>query len=261
MSDSPVLYSVDGAVARITLNRPDVLNALNAALMTELRTAVQRANDDPNVRAVLLTGSGRGFSAGADLGASKSGDPKRDSGFTLRTYYHPVVLAMRTMPKPIVSAVNGVAAGAGMSLALCGDIILAAKSASFLQAFSKIGLVPDAGSTWFLPRYVGDVRARAMAILADKIPAEDAQRMGLVWQVFEDDQLMPEAEKMAAKLASMPTRAYALIKQALNASGENGLADQLELEAQLQVEAGRTEDFREGVAAFLEKRTPQFKGR
>jgi 2-(1,2-epoxy-1,2-dihydrophenyl)acetyl-CoA isomerase len=261
MSDSPVLYSVDGAVARITLNRPDVLNALNAALMTELRTAVQRANDDPDVRAVLLTGSGRGFSAGADLGASKSGDPKRDSGFTLRTYYHPVVLAMRTMPKPIVSAVNGVAAGAGMSLALCGDIILAAKSASFLQAFSKIGLVPDAGSTWFLPRYVGDVRARAMAILADKIPAEDAQRMGLVWQVFEDDQLMPEAEKMAAKLASMPTRAYALIKQALNASGENGLADQLELEAQLQVEAGRTEDFREGVAAFLEKRTPQFKGR
>ena len=261
MSDSPVLYSVDGAVARITLNPPDVLNALNAALMTELRTAVQRANDDPDVRAVLLTGSGRGFSAGADLGASKSGDPKRDSGFTLRTYYHPVVLAMRTMPKPIVSAVNGVAAGAGMSLALCGDIILAAKSASFLQAFSKIGLVPDAGSTWFLPRYVGDVRARAMAILADKIPAEDAQRMGLVWQVFEDDQLMPEAEKMAAKLASMPTRAYALIKQALNASGENGLADQLELEAQLQVEAGRTEDFREGVAAFLEKRTPQFKGR
>ncbi len=261
MSDSPVLYSVDGAVARITLNRPDVLNALNAALMTELRTAVQRANDDPDVRAVLLTGSGRGFSAGADLGASKSGDPKRDSGFTLRTYYHPVVLAMRTMPKPIVSAVNGVAAGAGMSLALCGDIILAAKSASFLQAFSKIGLVPDAGSTWFLPRYVGDVRARAMAILADKIPAEDAQRMGLVWQVFEDDQLMPEAEKMAAKLASMPTRAYALIKQALNASGENGLADQLELEAQLQVEAGRTEDFREGVAAFLEKRPPQFKGR
>ena len=261
MSDSPVLYSVDGAVARITLNRPDVLNALNAALMTELRTAVQRANDDPNVRAVLLTGSGRGFSAGADLGASKSGDPKRDSGFTLRTYYHPVVLAMRTMPKPIVSAVNGVAAGAGMSLALCGDIILAAKSASFLQAFSKIGLVPDAGSTWFLPRYVGDVRARAMAILADKIPAEDAQRMGIVWQVFEDDQLMPEAEKMAAKLASMPTRAYALIKQALNASGENGLADQLELEAQLQVEAGRTEDFREGVAAFLERRTPQFKGR
>ena len=257
MSDSPVLYSVDGAVARIMLNRPDVLNALNAALMTELRTAVQRANDDPDVRAVLLTGSGRGFSAGADLGASKSGDPKRDSGFTLRTYYHPVVLAMRTMPKPIVSAVNGVAAGAGMSLALCGDIILAAKSASFLQAFSKIGLVPDAGSTWFLPRYVGDVRARAMAILADKIPAEDAQRMGLVWQVFEDDQLMPEAEKMA--LGSLHT--LGLIKQALNASGENGLADQLELEAQLQVEAGRTEDFREGVAAFLEKRTPQFKGR
>ncbi|HQD82742.1 MAG TPA: enoyl-CoA hydratase-related protein [Quisquiliibacterium sp.] len=261
MSDSPVLYSVDGAVARITLNRPDVLNALNAALMTELRSAVELANDDPEVRAVLLTGAGRGFSAGADLGASKAGDAKRDSGFTLRTYYHPVVLAMRNMPKPIVSAVNGVAAGAGMSLALCGDIILAARSASFLQAFSKIGLVPDAGSTWFLPRYVGDVRARALAILADKIPAEDAQRMGLVWQVFDDEQLMPEAEKLAARLASMPTRAYALIKQALNASGGNGLADQLELEAQLQVEAGRTEDFREGVAAFLEKRAPQFKGR
>jgi 2-(1,2-epoxy-1,2-dihydrophenyl)acetyl-CoA isomerase len=168
---------------------------------------------------------------------------------------------MRAMPKPIISAVNGIAAGAGMSIALAGDIVLAARSAAFLQAFSKIGLVPDAGSTWFLPRYAGDIRARAMAILADKIPAEDAERFGMVWKVFDDEQLLPEARKMAAHLASMPTRAYGMIKHALNASQTSDLATQLELEAALQSQADQTEDFKEGVKAFLEKRPPQFKGR
>ena len=259
MSDSPVLYQVDGAVATITLNRPDVLNALNTALMLALREAVEKAAADAAIRAVVVTGAGRGFSAGADLASSSGGTG--NAGTTLRERYHPVILAMRAMPKPIISAVNGVAAGAGMSIAMAGDIILAGRSASFLQAFSKIGLVPDAGSTWFLPRYVGDVRARAMAILADRISAQDAQSFGLVWQVHEDAELLPKAQEMAQRLAAMPTRAYAMIKQALNASHQRDLATQLELEADLQVEAGKTEDFREGVAAFLQKRPPQFKGR
>ena len=259
MSDSPVLYQVDGAVATITLNRPDVLNALNTALMLALREAVEKAAADAAIRAVVVTGAGRGFSAGADLASSSGGTG--NAGTTLRERYHPVILAMRAMPKPIISAVNGVAAGAGMSIAMAGDIILAGRSASFLQAFSKIGLVPDAGSTWFLPRYVGDVRARAMAILADRISAQDAQSFGLVWQVHEDAELLPKAQEMAQRLAAMPTRAYAMIKQALNDSHQRDLATQLELEADLQVEAGTTEDFREGVAAFLQKRPPQFKGR
>ncbi|MEI8303298.1 MAG: enoyl-CoA hydratase-related protein [Burkholderiales bacterium] len=259
MSDTPVLYQVDGAVATITLNRPDVLNALNTALMLALREAVEKASADAAVRAVVVTGAGRGFSAGADLASSSGGTG--NAGTTLRERYHPVILAMRAMPKPIISAVNGVAAGAGMSIAMAGDIILAGRSASFLQAFSKIGLVPDAGSTWFLPRYVGDVRARALAILADRISAQDAQAFGLVWQVHEDAELLPKAQEMAQRLAAMPTRAYAMIKQALNDSHQRDLATQLELEADLQVEAGKTEDFREGVAAFLQKRPPQFKGR
>jgi len=259
MSDTPVLYQVDGAVATITLNRPDVLNALNTALMLALREAVEKASADAAVRAVVVTGAGRGFSAGADLASSSGGTG--NAGTTLRERYHPVILAMRAMPKPIISAVNGVAAGAGMSIAMAGDIILAGRSASFLQAFSKIGLVPDAGSTWFLPRYVGDVRARALAILADRISAQDAQSFGLVWQVHEDAELLPKAQEMAQRLAAMPTRAYAMIKQALNDSHQRDLATQLELEADLQVEAGKTEDFREGVAAFLQKRPPQFKGR
>ena len=259
MSDSPVLYQVDGAVATITLNRPDVLNALNTALMLALREAVTSASDDAAVRAVIVTGAGRGFSAGADLASSSGGTG--NAGTTLRERYHPVILAMRAMPKPIISAVNGVAAGAGMSIAMAGDIILAARSASFLQAFSKIGLVPDAGSTWFLPRYVGDVRARALAILADRISATDAQNFGLVWQVHDDADLIPRAREMAERLAAMPTRAYAMIKQALNDSHQRDLSEQLELEADLQVQAGQTEAFREGVAAFLQKRPPQFKGR
>lgn len=260
MSDSPVLYQVDGAVATITLNRPDVLNALNTPLMLALREALTQAQTDEAVRAVIVTGAGRGFSAGADLASSSPGGGS-DPGSTLRDRYHPVITLMRSMPKPIISAVNGVAAGAGMSIAMAGDIILAGRSASFLQAFSKIGLVPDAGSTWFLPRYVGDVRARAMAILADRISAEDAKSFGLVWQVCEDDALQSQAREMAAKLASMPTRAYAMIKEALNDSHQRDLPAQLELEAELQMKAAKTEDFREGVAAFLQKRPPQFKGR
>jgi 2-(1,2-epoxy-1,2-dihydrophenyl)acetyl-CoA isomerase len=257
---APVLYHAAEGVATITFNRPEVLNALNADLLVALREAVDRAASDDSVRAVVLTAAGRGFSAGADLGA-RNMDPSKDSGDLLRERYHPIILTLRNMPKPLITAVNGVAAGAGMSFALVGDVVLAGKSASFLQAFSKIGLVPDAGSTWMVPRYVGEQRARALAILAEKIDAEEAQRMGMVWRVYPDEDLQAEAAKLASHLASMPTMAYGLIKQALNASSTNDLATQLELEAALQSRACRTEDFREGVKAFVEKRKPQFKGR
>ena len=261
MSDPAVLYAAEGGVATITLNRPDVLNALNDALMAGLNDALARASSDDSVRAVIVTGAGRGFSAGADLTTVGPKDPTPDLGKALRERYNPVILAMRAMPKPIVTAVNGPCAGAGMSIALAGDIVLAGQSATFLQAFSKIGLVPDAGSTWFLPRYAGEVRARALAILADRISADDALRYGLVWKVFADDELLPQARAMAAHLASMPTRAYALIKEAMNDSLQRDLETQLNVEAELQAKAGLTEDFREGVAAFLAKRPPAFKGR
>ncbi|WP_455284822.1 enoyl-CoA hydratase-related protein [Cupriavidus necator] len=259
---APVLYQASEGVATLTLNRPDVLNAMNAELMSALREGVERAAADSEVRAVLLTGAGRGFCAGADLAARQSGgNGLSDSGALLRERYHPIILALRQMPKPVVTAVNGVAAGAGMSLALAGDVVLAGRSASFLQAFSKIGLIPDAGSTYFLPRYAGEMRARALAILAEKIDAEEAHRIGLVWKLHDDNVLQDEAGKLARHLATMPTMAYALIKEALNASFDNDLPAQLELEATLQSRASRSEDCREGVAAFIEKRAPKFKGR
>ena len=258
MSDE-VLYEAAAGVATITLNRPEVLNALNEPLMRALADAVAIATSDDAVRAVVLTGAGRGFSSGADL--ASTGVSAAEVGQLLRQRYHPVILALRQCPKPVVSAVNGVAAGAGMSLALAGDIVLAARSATFLQAFARIGLVPDAGSTWFLTRYGGDARARALAMLAERIDAAQAQSFGLVWAVHEDDALMPAARALAAHLATQPTRALALIKQALAAAPGNSLPEQLELEADLQAKAAATEDFREGVTAFLQKRPARFLGR
>ncbi|MGA7815991.1 enoyl-CoA hydratase-related protein [Caballeronia sp.] len=255
-----VLYHASEGVATITLNRPEVLNALSRDMLESLREAVERAAQDATVRAVVLTGAGRGFSSGSDLGGGMPADPVIDLGDSLRERLNPIILALRSMPKPIITAVNGVAAGGGMGIALAGDAVLAGKSASFLQAFSRIGLVPDCGSTYFLPRYVGDMRARALAILAEKIDADEAQRIGMVWKVYPDDALQADAARMAKHLANMPTMAYGLTKQALNASGGNDLATQLEWEAALQSRAGRTEDFREGVNAFVGKRSPQFKG-
>jgi 2-(1,2-epoxy-1,2-dihydrophenyl)acetyl-CoA isomerase len=261
MADAAVLTRTADGVTTITLNRPDVLNAIDDALLAGLRDALVDAKADDTVRAVVLTGAGRGFCAGADLAAGGMRTGRADTAQSLRDRYHPIVLAMRQLPKPIVGAVNGVAAGAGMSLALACDVVLAASSASFLQAFTRIGLVPDCGSTWFLPRLVGDVRARALIMLADRITADDALRYGLVWRVIPDDALAAEAQLTAAKLATMPTRAYALVKQALVASAGQGLADQLETEAALQSQAFATADFREGVDAFLAKRAPRFTGR
>lgn len=261
MSEPAVLTAVDAGVMTITLNRPDVLNALNPAMIEGLAAALAAARHDDSIRAVLLTGAGRGFCAGADLGADTMRGGRADPEQKLRDSYHPIVLAMRALPKPLVAAVNGPAAGAGMSLALACDIVLAAESATFLQAFTRIGLVPDCGSTWLLPRLVGDVRARALVMLAEKIPASEARELGLVWRVFADDRLAAEARRCAEGLAKQPTRALGLVKQAFTASAANGLADQLEVEGRLQSECFRTEDFREGVTAFREKRAAHFTGR
>lgn len=259
MSTPAVTSQTQDGVMQITLNRPERLNAMNAELLDQLAQALADAKRDDAIRAVLLTGAGRGFCAGADL-TTNSMRTGSDVEEMMRRRYHPIILAMRQFPKPIVGAVNGTAAGGGMSLALACDIVLAGESASFLQAFSRIGLVPDCGSTWFLPRMAGDVRARALILLAEPISAAQALSFGLVWQVFPDAELMPQAQRIAARLAGMPTRAFDLAKQALAASSSNGLGSQLELEALLQRQAVRTHDHREGVNAFLEKRPARFTG-
>jgi 2-(1,2-epoxy-1,2-dihydrophenyl)acetyl-CoA isomerase len=265
-SEAPVLTRTEAGVCTITLNRPTALNALETGLLTALKTALDQAAADASVRAVVITGAGRGFCAGADLVSAmpKAGSNIEEAavaiGEGLRSHYHPIITCIRTMGKPVITAINGPAAGAGMSLAISGDIVLAAQSATFLQAFAKIGLIPDAGSTYFLPRAVGQIRARAMAMLAEPMTANDALNAGLVWKVFADGDLLPQAQKIASKMAAMPTKAYALMKHALNESLDNNLATQLELEATLQSEAGKTQDFYEGVSAFLQKRSPLFKG-
>jgi 2-(1,2-epoxy-1,2-dihydrophenyl)acetyl-CoA isomerase len=258
----PILVSVEAGVQTITLNRPERLNAFNPEMHGLLREALERAGDDDAVRAVLLTGAGRGFCAGQDLSERDvGGDAAIDLAVTIGTYYNPLVRRMRELPKPIVCAVNGVAAGAGANVALACDIVLAARSASFIQAFAKIGLVPDSGGTWFLPRLAGRARAMGLALLGDKLTAEDAASWGLIWKAVDDDKLMAEAGTLARGLASGPTRAYALVKRALDDSETNTLDAQLELERDLQREAGFSADYREGVAAFLEKRKARFKGK
>jgi len=258
-----LLVSVDAGVQRQTLNRPDKLNAFNPELLAAIGKAFEEAERDPAIRAVLLTGSGRGFCAGADLDQRNVAPdaPPMDLGAGLDAVYNPLIRRMRALEKPIVCAVNGIAAGAGTSLAFACDLVLAARSAAFLQAFARIGLVPDAGATHFLPRLVGTARAMGMALLAEPLSAEDAERWGLVWRCVDDAQLMPQAETLAQRLAAGPTRSYGLIKRALYASAGNTLDRQLDLERDLQRVAGTTEDFREGVSAFKEKRKARYKGR
>jgi 2-(1,2-epoxy-1,2-dihydrophenyl)acetyl-CoA isomerase len=260
---SSILVSLDAGVLTVTLNRPDKLNAFNPEMHQRLKAALERARDDSAVRAVLLTGAGRGFCAGQDLAERNvaAGAAPIDLSVTLGSYYNPLVRRMRELPKPIVCAVNGVAAGAGANIVLACDLVLAARSASFVQAFSRIGLLPDSGGTFFLPRLAGTARAMGLALLGEKLSAEDAERWGLIWKAVDDAQLMPEASAIARTLAEGPTKAYGLIKKALYASASNTLDAQLDVERDLQREAGVSEDYREGVSAFIEKRKPVFKGR
>jgi len=256
-----ILLARSEGLATLTLNAPDKLNAVSRKMIGELKQCWEELAADASVRAVLLTGAGRGFCAGADLAdPDREASATADSGAALDKFFNPVIRTMRSMPKPIVAAVNGVAAGVGMSFAMAADIAIAGKSASFLQAFARIGLLPDGGSTWFLPRLVGDARARGLALLAPQIPAEQARQWGLIWDVVEDAELMAKAGEIARRLADGPTLALARIKEALNGASGRDLSTQLDVERDFQRELGRSEDFKEGVAAFLGKRKPAFKG-
>ena len=247
----------------LTLNRPDKLNAFNPEMHKLLRAALGQALGDATVRAVLLTGAGRAFCAGQDLSERDVGANAApiDLSVSLGSNYNPLVRRLRELPKPVVCAVNGVAAGAGANIALACDIVLAARSASFVQSFAKLGLVPDSGGTYFLPRLVGTARAMGLALLAERLSAADAERWGLIWKAVDDRRLMDEAAALASALAAGPTKGYGLVKKAIYASAGNSLDSQLDLERDLQREAGFSEDYREGVAAFMQKRAPSYKGK
>ena len=263
MSYEQIRYEAADGVARITLDRPDRLNSFTTQMHVELRDALARVRADATLRVLVLTGAGRGFCAGQDLSdrAVVPGAAPVDLGRSIEENYKPLVLGLRALPMPVVCAVNGVAAGAGANLALACDLVIAARSASFIQAFCKIGLVPDSGGTYFLPRLVGQARAMGLALLGDKLPAEQAAQWGLIWQCVDDAELAATVARLAAQLAKAPTRGLAAIKQALQASAGNGLDAQLDLERDFQRELGNSEDYREGVAAFLAKRPPNFTGR
>lgn len=263
MDEQGLLHERHDGYHVLTLNRPDRLNAFNVEQHEALRAALSECADSETCRAVVLTGAGRGFCAGQDL---SDRDPallgeSPDLGMTLETYYNPLVRQIRALEMPVICAVNGVAAGAGANIALACDIVLAARSASFIQAFSKIALVPDSGGTWSLPWLVGEARAKGLAFTAEPLSAEDAARWGLIWKVVDDDGLMAEALALAGQFAKGPTHAYGLAKRAIQAAATNTLDEQLELERQFQREAGRSDDYKEGVAAFLQKRKPVFTGR
>jgi 2-(1,2-epoxy-1,2-dihydrophenyl)acetyl-CoA isomerase len=256
-----VRLELDGPVAVLSLAHPEVLNAISPEMLGGLLDALD-AIEDPEHRArcLVVTGEGRGFSAGANLGGEGPSTRADDAGAVLESHYHPVFRRLRDLGMPIVTAVNGVAAGVGMSLALMGDMVLAARSAYFLQAFRRVGLVPDGGVTWLLPRLVGTARARELSLLGEKLPAEQALAWGMINRVYEDEKLLPEARALAAELAAGPTRALAMTRRLYWASPDNSYEQQLDLERSLQREAGRTRDSREGIRAFLAKRKAVFRG-
>jgi 2-(1,2-epoxy-1,2-dihydrophenyl)acetyl-CoA isomerase len=258
-----ILFQNEGGIARITLNRPDRLNSFTVAMHTELRDAIGKVKSDPSVRVLLLTGAGRGFCAGQDLSdrAVAPGSKPVDLGEMVEGWWAPLVMSLRTLPLPVVTAVNGVAAGAGANVALAGDLVLATKSASFIQPFCKLGLIPDTGGTWVLPRLLGTARAMGLAMLGDKLGADQAQEWGLIWRSLPDEQFKDEVEKLLLHLSRAPTLGLARTKELIYTNGSAPLAEALKREAEAMRELGFSEDYREGVSAFLEKRDAKFGGR
>ncbi|WP_078014559.1 enoyl-CoA hydratase-related protein [Hymenobacter sp. CRA2] len=259
MPDSPLLFSIDGGVATIRFNRPQVFNSVNKEVALALQERLRECQQNAEVRAVLLTGTGKAFCAGQDL-AEITGPDAPEVADIVAKHYNPIVLLIRELNKPVVAAVNGVAAGAGANLALACDVVVAKESASFIQAFSKIGLIPDSGGTFFLPRLVGMQRASALMLTGDKVSAAEAVQMGMIYKTFSDETFEQEADALVRKLANMPTKGLAYTKQLLNVTFGNDLAQQLRYEGDYQLRAGATIDYKEGVAAFLEKRQPTFTG-
>ncbi|GAP34737.1 enoyl-CoA hydratase-related protein [Piscinibacter sakaiensis] len=262
--DALVLVAADGPVRHLTLNRPAALNSFTAAMHAELRDALDAAAADPGVRCVVLGAAGRGFCAGQDLnepGMAPVEGTAPDIGAVIERHYRPLALRLQSLPVPVIAAVQGVAAGAGANLALNCDLVVAARSASFIQAFSKIGLVPDCGGTWLLPRLVGRARALGLAMTGDKLPAEEAQRIGLIWQCVDDEALAPTVAALAARLAALPTQALVATRRIVDDAMQRDYPAALDEEARVQRELGRAHDFAEGVAAFQQRRTPTFRDR
>ena len=258
MAEQLVLIETTGAVRKLTLNRPAALNSFTSALHRELRAALDAAADDAGVRCLVITGAGRGFCAGQDLNDPEVGT---NVGQVVERIYKPLALRIASMPIPVIAMVNGVAAGAGANFALGCDLVIAARSASFIQAFSKIGLIPDCGGTWLLPRLVGRAKAIGLAVTGDKLPAEAAERMGLIWSVVDDAALQDQTMALAQRLAAMPVKALAATRRTIDESIMSDYASALSLEARVQNDMGAQADFREGVAAFLEKRGARFSDR
>ncbi|RTL58312.1 MAG: 2-(1,2-epoxy-1,2-dihydrophenyl)acetyl-CoA isomerase [Sphingobacteriales bacterium] len=255
----PVLFEIKNNIGYITLNRPEKLNSFNREMALLMQNKLDECASVKDIRCVYITGAGKGFSAGQDLAELTSDDPPTMTQI-LSEHYNPIVNKIRKLPKPVIAVVNGVAAGAGANIALCCDIVVAAQSASFIQAFSKIGLIPDSGGTYFLPRLIGWQKASAITMLGDKIGADEAERMGMIYKVFRDEEFYDNAGKIALQLARMPTKGLALTKHALNYSFTNTYEQQLEWEDKFQQDAALSYDYREGVEAFLQKRLPVFKG-